>query len=209
MTLAVADVRAWQGPRDGVDGFLDLDERRRAAAFVDPAAATRYTLGHALLRSIVGAALERPQAGIRFDHDRTGRPRRLDPGGADLSWSLSHAGDLVVVAIAHGFDFGVDVETIDPRRADLAMAQRYLPPTGIEAIMALPPGDRPGAIARAWTRLEAEAKGRGCTLDDLRGRERTGVHHELAVAAGHVSTLWTAGRATVICADRPLLASVA
>ncbi len=209
VAVAVADIQTWLGRLDGLRVGLDPDERRRAGAFTDPSAEARFVLAHALLRSMVGAALGRHPGERPFEHDAAGRPRPLDPTAADVRWSLSHSGDLVVVALARGVDLGVDVEAIDPRRADLATALRYLPPSASQAIVALRPSDRPARIALAWTCLEAEAKGRGLALDDLRGRERTGVVQDLAVGGGHVATLWTAGPATIVGTDLPLLASVA
>ena len=114
-----------------------------------------------------------------------------------------------MVAVAVGVAVGVDVEPVDVRRADLAMSRRYLPAVAVAAIVGSPAGDRPHAIARAWTQLESEAKGRGLSVDELRGRPRTGVATDLEVEVGHVASLWTATRATVIRARPPLLASVA
>ena len=135
--------------------------------------------------------------------------RGCDAGRPTCAAASADAGDLVAVAVASGFEVGIDVEPIDPRRADLATLGRFLAPSELAAILASPAGDRPVLAATAWTRLEAEAKGRGRSLDRLRGRERSGSLRSLDVGAGHVGSLWTAAPVSVIPAAQPLLASVA
>jgi phosphopantetheinyl transferase len=207
--VGVAEIREWRWRIDALRTWLDDGELARLDAFRNEEVAERFVVSHALLRSMLGARLDRAPQDVRFARDRDGRPRPADRGAASWRCSLSHAGGLAVAAIAEAVDVGIDVEPIDPRRADLAVAARYLSPTEVTAIVGSRPSDRPSAIALGWTRLEAEAKGRGIALDTLRERERTGFPHDLDVGPAHVATLWTPVPVTVVRTDRPLLASVA
>jgi 4'-phosphopantetheinyl transferase len=77
--------------------------------------------------------------------------------GADLGLSVSHSGDLIVVAAAEGAPLGVDVERYEGRRDSEGLAQ-----------FILAEGERPQAgsveprvFLRAWTRKEAVTKATG------------------------------------------------
>lgn len=199
-TVAAVAVDEWRSRTDELRTWLDDDERRRVETLRDPDTRRRFVVAHALLRSIVGTRLGRRPGDVHIGTDRLGRPRPRDPGSL-LRCSLSHAGGLVVAAVADGVDIGVDVEPIDARRADLPTVARFLPPADASALGALPPAARTRAIALAWTRLEAEAKGRGLALDDLRGKARTGLLEELDVGDAHVASVWTAAPSTIVRVD--------
>jgi phosphopantetheinyl transferase len=209
VTVGVVAIHEWRWRLEELWTWLDDGERARAQTFRNVENAQQFVVSHALLRSMLGARLDRAPQDVRLARDRDGRPRPADRAAASRRCTLSHAGGLACAAIAEDVDVGIDVEPIDPRRADLAVAARYLPPTTVSDISAMTVPDRPRAIALGWTRLEAEAKGRGVSLDTLRERERTGVMHDLDVGPAHVATLWTPVPVTILRTDRPLLASVA
>jgi 4'-phosphopantetheinyl transferase len=205
----VASVPDWRPTSHVAWATLDRTEQARADTFRRSADAERYVMAHALLREALGQTLHADPRAIRVDGGWTGAPRCDEPESAGLRLSLSHAGSLAIVAIADAVDVGVDVEPIDPRRADPAVAARFLPPGDVAMLLSCSPEERPRTMATAWTRLEAEAKGRGASLDALRGQVRSGMFEHLDVGDAHVATLWTAERATVVRACRPLLASAA
>jgi 4'-phosphopantetheinyl transferase len=170
---------------------LDDVERCRAEAFRDPAARRRFVVAHGLLRWVLAARLGVAPADVPVRADRSCRPAAPRRSSTGVRWSLSHAGAAAVVAVADGTTVGVDVEPVDPRRADAATLARFLPPAELAPINVLDEVARPRELALAWTRLEAEAKGRRVGLDGLRGRPRTGTFTELAVDDAHVASLWT------------------
>ena len=99
---------------------------------------------------------------------------------------------MVAVTGADGPPLGVDVEAVDPRRVDDDVVRRFLPSAAAARIAATSDdGGRAREVAVAWTRLEAEAKGRRRSLDALAGRDRTGSLVDLEVGPDHVATLWT------------------
>jgi 4'-phosphopantetheinyl transferase len=144
---------------------LDAGERARAEAFLRPADRDRYVASHVAFREIVAACLAAAPAEIEFVRDCLhcgdpghGKPRvaapaaPAAPGAAGaLDVSLSHAGELAVVAlVAAPLRVGVDVEQ---ERPDLDWSE----------ILGAPcPDARTGV--RRWTRAEAVLKAAGLGL---------------------------------------------
>jgi hypothetical protein len=154
--------------------------------------------GRGLLRRLAAEALGCDPSVVGVASDPAGRPRIAHPpAGSALRCSVAHAGSLVVAVVGIGCAAGVDVEPVDPRRTDVATVLRYVDAATAAELAALDEDQRPRAAALAWTRLEAEAKGRGASIDRLRGRPGRGVAATLELGGGHVGTVWTDRPATV------------
>ncbi|WP_030419825.1 4'-phosphopantetheinyl transferase superfamily protein [Streptomyces sp. SCSIO 75703] len=146
--------------------LLDAEERDRARAFRHDRDRTAYVVAHAALRDVLGVLLglpaealplaREPCAGCGGPH---GRPVLRTPG---VHFSLSHSGDLVLVALAPA-PVGVDVEGLATDRAVLG-ARSALHPAEAEELALLPAHGRPAAFTRAWVRKEAYLKGLGTGL---------------------------------------------
>ena len=181
----------------GDDALLDEVELDRRTAYYRQADADRFTLGRVLTRLVVGRALSMPPAAVRLDSTCPrcgaphGKPRALDTGAPELS--ISHSGDLVVVAASTAGKVGVDIEHCasrveemggddDTARDDDMAREDELERTGMDAadlaaqvltpvehqhLQTLFPASRPAALLRYWTRKEAvlKATGYGLTLD--------------------------------------------
>ena len=93
--------------------------------------------------------------------DIYGKPRLAAP--ASLGFNLSHCGDVVLLALGHGIELGVDIEALRPRPRALQLAQRYFTAAEAAALAALPEDVRLQAFYRLWTAKEAvlKALGRG------------------------------------------------
>lgn len=85
-----------------------------------------------------------PCAGFGGPH---GRPEAV--GGTDVRFSLSHSGDLALIAIATK-PVGVDVERI-PAAETAASVAEVLHPYEAAELAALPADLRPAAVTRTWT----------------------------------------------------------
>jgi 4'-phosphopantetheinyl transferase len=93
-----------------------------------------------------------------------GKPHLADDPGR-LSFNLSHAGRLALVAIAPGgVEVGVDVERLKERRDLPRLAARWLPPADATAIATAAPDERERLFHAAWTRHEARVKCTGAGL---------------------------------------------
>ncbi|KAF4406451.1 MULTISPECIES: 4'-phosphopantetheinyl transferase superfamily protein [Streptomyces] len=149
-------------------GLLDAGERRRAAAFVRDVDRRRYRVAHVALRRLLGGYLGRdaatvvlrrePCPGCGGPHGRPAVPGTPPP----LHFSLSHAGDLVLIAVA-AVPVGADVEAL-PSASTAADVAAALHPGERAELAALPAADRPAGFARCWTRKEAYLKGTGTGL---------------------------------------------
>lgn len=216
---------------------LDPAELSRAAAFRRPADRDRYLVAHVGLRCIladcVGAdpadlvltRLACPQCG-----EPHGRPALL--GHPDLHFSLAHADDAAVCAVARSA-VGVDVESVrssarpSVRPAGAASpratgALRRLHPAERAAVQALPPDEQPLALLSCWVRKEAYLKGTGAGLAAGLGRyvgladrfaaaaQVDGVQPpagwevaDLDVPAGHLGAVAVQGRPGLVCTRQP------
>ncbi len=148
-----------------LESLLAPPERERAAAFLLPLPRRQFIVARAALRILLGRALEIAPTAVRFALDAHGKPA-LDPACA-LRFNVSHSGDLALIAVASGFDVGVDVEA--HRRADdlAPLAASILGPEDLERWRAAAAVEGAAAFYRIWTCKEAVAKaiGRGLALD--------------------------------------------
>lgn len=143
-------------------GLLSDVERARAiaiaaSAHAGPARAARWTAARTLLRALLlahGEPLARAEAMHIGPHGKPGL-------GTALHFSISHAGDHALVALAR-HPVGVDVETVrvvrmsEPRRAMIAAAGAAL---ALSPVAAKSTGD--DTVLVGWTMLEALAKATG------------------------------------------------
>lgn len=143
---------------------LDPDERARAAALRDPAAAARAALARGFLREVLGRAAGRDPAGLVFapgPHGKPGLP------GAGLAFNLSRAQGLVLVAWtrapAGALELGLDVVRLDPDLGPRELAAA-LSADERRALETLPGSERGAAALRAFARKEAALKALGVGL---------------------------------------------
>jgi 4'-phosphopantetheinyl transferase len=167
----------WAAPDDippTLHDVLDADEQARAARFLRPVDRERFRAAHVLTRVALGRSLGVPPAAVRLAaRCRTcsgphGKPYVVEPGAA-VEFSLSHAGDVVAVALA-GVPVGLDVELPGAADPDV-VAGVALAPAERSALDALAAAARADGFLHYWTAKEAVLKATG---------------HGLAVAPAHV-----------------------
>ncbi|WP_306321565.1 MULTISPECIES: 4'-phosphopantetheinyl transferase superfamily protein [unclassified Streptomyces] len=160
-------------------GVLDAEETRRAAAFHLDRHRVRYIAAHLALRDVLGERLGRSPGDVRFTRldcpgcgGPHGRPALAD--APDLHFSLSHSGDLALVAVASA-PVGADVEEL-PSAEVAADLTTVLHPRERDELAALgTPEELRRAMARAWVRKEAYLKGLGTGLARGTDRDYVGV----------------------------------
>ena len=83
LRLASREVHVWRADLDRVDdcvlAYLSGPEQERAAGFSKPADGTRWGRARGLLRSLLGAYLDAPPAGLTFEFGDGGKPRLAGP----------------------------------------------------------------------------------------------------------------------------------
>jgi 4'-phosphopantetheinyl transferase len=152
----------WAAPVAPVDApglvaVLDGHERDRLDRFRRPADRARYLAAHALVRLVLAATVGTPAAALVFDRTcrcgaQHGKP--VLPGGP--GFSLTHAGDLVGVAVHPDGAVGLDVEQVRELGDLTAMAAHVCSPQE-----SAPDAD---AFFALWTRKEALLKAVGTGL---------------------------------------------
>jgi 4'-phosphopantetheinyl transferase len=164
------EVQLWRIPLDGYSpaclallrGDLDDDERARTDAFAFPRLSDRFVVAHAGLRAILGRALGVAAKDVRFCVGPHGKPALAT--GRAVGFSLSHSGDLAVIALAGGGAVGVDVEKDRPDVSHEPIARRFLSPAEADGLLAVSPAERKAVFFRGWTRREAVVKMLGLGL---------------------------------------------
>jgi 4'-phosphopantetheinyl transferase len=160
-------------PDPATERALDPEERRRAGRFRSDRARALFVQGRSLLREALATYLGYPPRLLRLDQRCVrcgaadhGKPRLLSPA-SDLTFNLSHADGLVIVAVCSGQPVGVDVEQRERAQAMPQLVGALLSPIERAALEEIPQADRAGVLLRCWVRKEAllKATGEGLSLD--------------------------------------------
>lgn len=167
--LSDDDVHVWRASLDPpasvverLERTLATDERERAGRFRFSRHRSHFIAARGMLRAILGLYLEAEPAALYFQYGPRGKPGLAGDGDdGTLRFNLSHSGELALYAVARGRELGIDVEQIRSDRSDESIARRFFSPSEVEALLALPEGERRDAFFRCWTRKEAYIKARG------------------------------------------------
>jgi 4'-phosphopantetheinyl transferase len=164
-------VRVWIVPVDVPPGtaarcadVLDGSERARAAAFGAPRDRQRFTVAHGALRILAGRELDAPPTALTWAAGRHGKPGLVPPWDG-LHTSLSHAGDMIAVAVSTGRPVGVDIQDLVPGLDVTGLSARFFPPDEAQYVAAGRGAPaRADRFARLWVRKEAAVKAAGSRL---------------------------------------------
>lgn len=142
--------------------ILSLHEQSRAEGYHFPSDRNRFIIAHGALRMILADYAQTDPRRLSFVPGCHGKPALdREPNFPDIRFNLSHSGDMAVIAVTLGYEVGVDIERIEPGRADFAIAERYFSNHEISTLRSLPEADQELAFFTCWTRKEAYIKGRG------------------------------------------------
>ncbi|MFI5372128.1 MAG: 4'-phosphopantetheinyl transferase family protein [Candidatus Eisenbacteria bacterium] len=143
---------------------LDATERERACRFRRPQDAHRFAAGRLLLRTALSDYLGETGEELRFESDTRGKLRLTRPWPEHpIHFSLSHAGEVLVVAIASR-RVGVDVERVRPLPGLDAVARVCFTASELLLLGATETAERHELFFTMWTRKEAWAKALGVGL---------------------------------------------
>lgn len=164
LTLPAGEVHVWRASLERppqivarMRGLLAGDEQLRADRFRFERDRSRYIVGRALLRGLLGRYLETAPEKLEFEYGEFDKPYLA--GGP--SFNLSHSGTVVLYAFAAAGELGIDVELYDADFSHERVAERFFSPSEVSALRALPPDAQPRAFLTCWTRKEAFIKARG------------------------------------------------
>ena len=147
--LPADEVHVWRArldwPQNCIAGLLQVlstQERERAEGFHFDADRKRAIIGRGLARLLVGHCLDRPPDELRIEYNEFGKPALSAVHHSPLQFNVSHAGDLILVALARGRELGVDVEQMRTGFAIDAVAARFFSPNECRALAAIAPESR-------------------------------------------------------------------
>lgn len=156
------DVDILRPVRTACAACLSDDERVRRDRFVQPQDRTRYELFRGALRLVLGGCLRVAPAALTFSYGPAGRPSLAPPQDATgLDFNLSHAGDVLAVAVRRNGRVGVDVESLDRRLDAEGLAARFFHPREQARLARTDAALRPLQFLQGWTAREAWVKARG------------------------------------------------
>ena len=188
-----ADASRWSGSRR----VLSVEERARAARFRFDLDRRQWVAARVLLRTVLARYLEVDPSLLELGATDDGKPLVLWPLDADwLSFSISHAGEVALVAVARGQHVGVDVEEIRPGLDVVAVAQRALGNEEARELAHEPEPRRTQRFFAMWTQEEACGKCRGTGLIEPNDERRRGAVDvaEIPVGDGYAAALAVSDR---------------
>jgi 4'-phosphopantetheinyl transferase len=146
--------------RDDALARLSDEERERASRIPGERDRSRFVAARAGLRVILGACLDVDARAIGFRYGPRGRPSLDGAFDPRLHFSVSHSGDVALVAVTRDGRIGVDIERHRPVPGLEPLLNRFFSP---RERAALPDGDGPRteAFFRHWTLKEAWLKATG------------------------------------------------
>jgi 4'-phosphopantetheinyl transferase len=149
----------------GQEALLSADERARADSFRLDRHRSRFVVGRATLRQLLGHYLEADPAGLRFAYGPAGKPAVAGPEAEQgLSFNLSNSGDWALLAVAQGRRLGIDLEWVRNENDLGAVARRFFAAEEVAALESYVPPRRAEVFCAIWTRKEALLKACGAGL---------------------------------------------
>jgi 4'-phosphopantetheinyl transferase len=217
--LSPEEVHLWRAPtalpREAIArlwGALDVDEERRALRLPKGAVRNAFVATRAALRLVLAGYAGIDAGGVALRYGPHGKPYLVTDGtDRQLDFSVSHSGEISLIAVATAREIGIDAELERPRRRARRVAQRVFRAGTADLLARLSPAEHDAAFAAAWTQREAYAKALGvgvfrsrdalafawprtdgvrlCEEQPVSGSARVWSLYSLAPAAGYAATL--------------------
>jgi 4'-phosphopantetheinyl transferase len=140
---------------------LSNDEIERVDRYRFDADRRRFAVCRTALRTILASYLRVAAHEIGLVTTASGKPHLHSRHESDLRFSVSHSGDLALIALANGREVGVDVEQIRAMPGMDGVIRRYFAAHEVRVLESLPDDERRRAFFRIWTLKEAYLKGCG------------------------------------------------
>jgi len=123
----------------------------------------RFIAARGLLRSILGSYLRLDPAELTFSTGPHGKPE-LENVCTPLRFNLSHSDDLMLLALTHSREIGVDLEAVRDNVPFEMLADHYFDPEDAWDLRLLPVSQRAWKFYDVWTCTEARLKASGVGL---------------------------------------------
>lgn len=150
--------------------FLSDDERKRAARFRFDDPRRQFVTCRSALRRLLGHCCGTPPADVLFQYGPHGKPElargKLDPTVPQIEFSVSHSGEMGLIAITVDARVGIDIEQWHASVKALRLAERFFSEVESDELRNLPAEKLRAGFYRGWTCKEAyiKATGKGLSL---------------------------------------------
>ena len=143
---------------------LDKDELAIAERFKFAELKTRYIISHGILRQLLAKQINKSAAEIHIAKTEFGKP--FLPDYPELSFNMSHSGDILAVAISSKCQIGIDVERYKNRHNWEGLVKKCFAREEADYWYSLDKAERSRAFYQFWVKKEAlvKAVGKGITL---------------------------------------------
>jgi len=159
---------ALEGPSELVERCrvsLSAEERHRADRFVFARDRVRYTIAHAVLRTLLSRYCGEPPEALRFSAAAAGKPAlQTSTREPPLHFNLTHSEDRALLAVSDRRELGVDLEHVRTNVDALAISRHYFFGSERAAIEAASSAERDTVFFRYWVAKEAVLKAQGIGL---------------------------------------------
>ena len=148
-----------------LSGITSREERHAASLFRNAADTRKYVLRQGVLRILLGNYTDQNPERVSFLTGKNGKPE-LDIRGRydDVSFNLSHTGEMILIGITRNQQIGVDIVKIDPLYHYHDSAEYILTPAEKACMQRVEPAMRYQIFFRIWALKEAILKVTGDTL---------------------------------------------
>ena len=146
-------------------GALSVDERARLARFRHERDARRWGIARGATREVLASYVGIAPSALVFRKGTSGKPA-LETGDG-VRFNVSHSGPEALIAVARGFEVGVDVELIKEGLPEDAIAQHLPGDLAIRLATIESPRVRTRTFFRAWVCHEATVKCRGIGISEV------------------------------------------
>ena len=141
---------------------LSADELARSEKFHFEKDRKKFILTRGILRKLLGCYLNKNPQQIRFDYTSFGKPfLAIDSENSNISFNLTHSGEIVLYAISCNQELGIDVEQVRDHTDVMAIAKRFFSQREIGQMEKANEKNRTQLFFRYWTRKEAFVKALG------------------------------------------------
>jgi 4'-phosphopantetheinyl transferase len=162
--LRAGEVHLWRAqlrPTDLMRTGLSPDDWMRAGRFHFDRDRERFIASRGIQRQVLSQYLGIEAGEVRFSTGPYGKPQLPE---TMLRFNLSHSDDLMLLAVTHGRELGVDVEFMRPDVPFEMLADHYFDPEDAWDLRLLPIAQRPWKFYDIWTSTEAQLKASGIGL---------------------------------------------
>lgn len=164
--LRPGEVHLWRAnlsPTDRLRETLSPAEWVRAEKYHFERDRDRFIAARGLLRTILGSYLERAPGELEFASGPYGKPG-VGIAGSLLNFNLSHSDDLMLLAVTHAREVGVDLEFMRHNLPFETLADHYFDPEDAWDLRLLPQDKKAWKFYDVWTCTEARLKAGGVGL---------------------------------------------